>query len=78
MSQSRNEPAVTPETINALVDALGALTMAITRQLPVHQREDFADSFERFARAGDRASDAGLRALLLELQSAARTAARHP
>jgi hypothetical protein len=76
MNQLRNSPAISPEAINMLVNAMGALTMAITRQLPPDQREDFADSLERYAQAGDRASDAGLRALLMELQSAARTAAR--
>jgi hypothetical protein len=76
MNQLRTAPPLSPEAINMLVNAMGALTMAITRQLAPDRREDFADSLERYAQAGDRSSDAGLRSLLLELQSASRTAAR--
>lgn len=59
-------------TMNAIVSALGALTICLTRQMPPEQRAGFADDLARLAKNAEQNGDTTLETLLIDLHRAAR------
>lgn len=60
------------ETMNALISAMGALTMCMTRQMTPAQRAGFADDLARLAKNAEQSGDALLETLLIDMHRAAR------
>lgn len=59
-------------TMNALVSAIGALTMCLTRQMTPEQQAGFADDLARLAKNAEHRGDTTLETLLIDLHRAAR------
>jgi len=64
---------LTPGVVNALVGAIGGLTMAIADVLTPEQKEKVADNLSRLASAAERTGDKHLQTLLTDLHRAARS-----
>lgn len=63
------------QTMNALVDGLGALTLVLVSRLPREQREEVAQDLARLARGAEERGDLTLESLLMDLHRAARIGA---
>jgi len=63
---------INADTINAIVSAMGALAMCITRHLTPEQRTAIADDMARLAATSERNGDTTLETLLIDLQRAVR------
>jgi hypothetical protein len=63
---------VDASTLNAMVSAMGALTICLTRQMTPAQRAGFADDLARLAKNAEQAGDSTLETLLIDLHRAAR------
>lgn len=64
-----------PETMNAIVNALGALVFATVRQLPEDKQTAFANDLARLAKLEEKRGDLATETLLLDLHRAATAAA---
>lgn len=60
------------ETMNALVNALGATVMALSEVLTPEQKEGFARNLSRLAMNAEKMGDTTLETMLIDLQQAAR------
>lgn len=69
MKQTKLE--LTPTTVNAMHDAIGALVFAITRQLPAGQRAEFAQSLVRLAQSKNKAGNTLAATMLTDYATAA-------
>lgn len=74
MSEQNTIP-LNAESMNAVVDAIGALVFATVRQLPADRREAFAIDLARLARNEERQGNLMTETLLLDMHRAARAAA---
>ena len=63
-----------PHDLEAVVDALRAMTLAFARQLPLEQRSDLVNDIQRLANDARLRQKPGLERLLHELHAAANTA----
>ena len=63
------------ESMNAIVNALGALVFATVRQLPEDKQAAFASDLARLAKLEEKRGDLATETLLLDLHSAAMAAA---
>ena len=63
------------ESMNAIVNALGALVFATVRQLPEDKQAAFASDLARLAKLEEKRGDATTESLLLDLHRAATAAA---
>lgn len=63
------------DTVNAIVNALGAVVFATVRALPAEQRAKFANDLAAMARVEERNGDTTTETLLISLHSAAVSAA---
>ena len=63
------------ESMNAIVNALGALVFATVRQLPAENQAAFASDLARLAKLEEKRGDAATESLLLDLHRAATAAA---
>lgn len=59
-------------TMNAIVSAMGALTICLTRQMTPEQKAGFANDLARLAKNAEQAGDTVLETLLIDLHRAAR------
>ncbi|GKS96930.1 hypothetical protein [Acidovorax sp. SUPP2825] len=64
------------ETLNAIVNAMGALVFAAVRQLPEHKQAAFAEDLARLARNEERQGQLATETILLDLHRAAVAAAK--
>jgi hypothetical protein len=69
-----NNPQIKADsaTMNAIVDAMGALAMVLTHRLPAEQRETMANDLARLARKAEEQGNTLLETLLIDLQRAVR------
>lgn len=74
MSNETAQP-VNAETLNAIVNALGALVFATVRQLPEEQRAAFAKDLTWLAKHEKQRGELATETLLLDLHRAAVAAA---
>jgi hypothetical protein len=74
MSEQNTIP-LNAESMNAVVDAIGALVFATVRQLPADRREAFAIDLARLARNEERQGNLMTETLLLDMHRAARATA---
>lgn len=58
-------------TLNAMVDAMGALTLCLTRQLNPEQRKGFKADMARLAIRAEKDGNTTLETLLMDLRNAA-------
>ena len=58
-------------TMNALINALGALVIVTVRQLPPEKQKAFADDLARLAKNAERKGDTITETLLIDLHRAA-------
>lgn len=72
----KTELELTPATVNAMHDAIGALVFAITCQLPAEQRAAFSQSLGRHATAKNKAGNTLAATFLLDYATAADLAAK--
>ena len=63
------------ETLNAVVDGLGALVFAIVRELPTEQRASFAATLARLAASAEKQGNTTTETLMIDLHRAAVAAA---
>lgn len=63
------------ESMNAIVNALGALVFAAVRQLPADKQAAFANDLAKLAKNEEKRGDLATEALLLDLHRAAMSAA---
>lgn len=63
------------ETMNAVIDGLGALVFAVVRELPAERRAGFAATLEHLANAARREGASTTEAVLADLHRAAIAAA---
>lgn len=63
------------ETMNAVIDGLGALVFAVVHEFPPEQRRGFAATLARMAHAAERETATTTSALLMQLHRAALAAA---
>jgi hypothetical protein len=75
MNQDKIE--LTPATINAFHDAIGALVFAITRELPTERRAEFVKQLARLAQSKTSGGSILAGTLLLDYASAADFAAKN-
>lgn len=66
---------LTPETVNAIVNALGALVFATVRQLPADKQAAFAKDLARLAQNEERQGQTATETILLDMHRAAVAAA---
>lgn len=62
---------INADTLNALVDAMGAVTLCMTRQLNPEQRAGFKADMARLAASAEKNGNATLETLLMDLRNAA-------
>lgn len=62
---------VNADTLNTIVDALGALTMCLTRQLNTEQRTGLRADLARLAKRAETDGNTTLETLLIDLRNAA-------
>lgn len=74
MSEQNSIP-LNADSLNAIVNALGALVFATVRQLPADRQEAFATDLARLARNEEQQGNLMTETLLLDMHRAARTAA---
>jgi uncharacterized protein (DUF4213/DUF364 family) len=74
MSEQNSIP-LNADSLNAIVNALGALVFATVRQLPTDRQEAFAIDLARLARNEERQGNLMTETLLLDMHRAARAAA---
>ncbi|APE48590.1 hypothetical protein BO996_12410 [Delftia sp. HK171] len=74
MSEQNSIP-LNADSLNAIVNALGALVFATVRQLPADRQEAFAIDLARLARNEERQGNLMTETLLLDMHRAARAAA---
>lgn len=74
MSEQNSIP-LNADSLNAIVNALGALVFATVRQLPADKQEAFATDLARLARNEERQGNLTTETLLLDMHRAARAAA---
>lgn len=72
----RTKLDMTPATINALHDAIGALVFAISYELPVETRASLAQALGRHAQSKNRAGNHLAATLLIDYATAAELAAK--
>lgn len=63
---------INADTVNAIVSAMGALAMCITRQLTPEQRTAVANDLARLASTAEASGDTTLETLLIDMQRAVR------
>lgn len=63
------------ESMNAIVNALGALVFATVRQLPAENQAAFANDLARLAQLEEQRGDLSTETLLMDLHRAAMAAA---
>jgi len=73
MSEQNSIP-LNADSLNAIVNALGALVFATVRQLPADRQEAFAIDLARLARNEERQGNLMTETLLLDMHRAARAA----
>lgn len=71
MSKKETMP-LNADTANAIVDALGALTMCMSRQLNPAQRTAFKADMEKIAVLAEKNGNTTLETLLIDLRNAAK------
>jgi hypothetical protein len=59
------------DTINTLIDAMGAITLCLTRQLNPEQRTAFKNDLARLAIQAEKDGNITLETLLIDLRNAA-------
>ncbi|SFF15010.1 hypothetical protein [Paracidovorax wautersii] len=64
------------DTVNAIVNALGAVVFATTRQLPPERQAALANDLAKLAKNEERRGDTTTETILLDLHRAAVAAAR--
>ena len=74
MSNETQQP-LNAESMNAIVNALGALVFATVRQLPEEKQTAFANDLARLAKLEEKRGDLATENLLLDLHRAATAAA---
>lgn len=67
-----NKLTLNADTVNAIVSAMGALAMCITRHLTPEQRTAVANDLARLASTAEASGDTTLETLLIDLQRAVR------
>lgn len=73
--REQNSIPLNADSLNAIVNALGALVFATVRQLPADRQEAFATDLARLARNEERQGNLMTETLLLDMHRAARAAA---
>lgn len=63
------------DSVNAIVNAMGALVFATVRQLPAEKQAAFANDLARLAKNEEKRGDLSTETLLLDLHKAAMAAA---
>jgi hypothetical protein len=63
------------ETMNAVIDGLGALVFALVRELPPENRASFATTLARLAKNAEHEGNTASETLLIDLHRAAVSAA---
>lgn len=58
------------DTLNAMHDAMGALTMCISKQLSPSQRQEFSGDLAKLAQSAERAGRTDLEMILIDLYKA--------
>lgn len=66
---------LTPDTVNAIVNALGAVVFATVRQMPPAQQAAFASDLARLAKNEERQGQVATETILLDMHRAAVAAA---
>lgn len=61
----------TPETANAIVNAMGVVVMCVVRRLPPHEQQAFARDLAGFAAACEKSGDTITETLLMDLYQGA-------
>lgn len=74
MSEQNSIP-LNADSLNAIVNALGALVFATVRQLPADRQDAFATDLARLAHNEERQGNLMTETLLLDMHRAARAAA---
>ena len=69
--QKKETIPLNAETANALVDAMGAITLCMTRQLNPEQRTGFRADMARLAVRAEQDGNTTLETLLIDLRNAA-------
>ena len=72
---SQTSQPINADTLNAIVNALGALVFATVRQLPEDKQAAFASDLARLAKLEEKRGDLATETLLLDLHRAATAAA---
>ena len=62
---------VNADTLNTIVDAMGAIVMCLTRQLTPEQRAGFRTDLARLATRAEKDGNTQLETLLMDLRNAA-------
>lgn len=71
MHKKRETMPVNADTINTLIDAMGALTIAATRQFTPEQRKGFKRDLAALAGVAEKQGNTALETLLMDLHTAA-------
>ena len=75
MSDNQQALPLNAETVNAIVNALGAVVFATVRSLPPEQQAKFASDLARMAKSEELRGDTATESLLIDLHRAAVSAA---
>jgi hypothetical protein len=69
----QNKPTMplNADTINTLIDAMGAITLCVSRQLTPEQRTGFKSDLTRLAVDAEKKGNTGLEMLLTDMRNAA-------
>lgn len=70
MTQKQTLP-LDADTVNAMLDAMGALTICLTRQMAPEQRAKFKDDMARLAVNAEKQGLVTLETMLIDLRNAA-------
>ncbi len=70
----RGQLPANAETMNALVDAFGALSLVLLAHLPSDARTHAANQFAKFAKSAEARGELTLETFLMDLHRAARSA----
>jgi hypothetical protein len=75
MSDNQQALPLNANTVNAIVNALGAVVFATVRAMPPAQQAQFASDLARLARAEEQGGDLATETMLITLHRAAVAAA---
>lgn len=69
-----NKLPVNADTMNAMINAMGAIVFAVVRQLPADKQAAFANDLAGMAKAAEKRGATVEETILIDLQNAARAA----